>query len=40
MQCSKKEIESMPKGYLFREKWYIKDKGSDLEAEPPRIKIC
>ena len=31
----------IPKGYHFREKWYIKGgKGLDLWAEPPRIKIC
>ena len=24
------------KGYLFREKWYIKGKGLDLGVEPPR----
>ena len=33
-------IEGIRKGYLFREKWYIKRKGFDLEVEPPRINTC
>ena len=33
-------IEGIQKGYLFREKWYIKGKGLDLGAEPPCINIC
>ena len=33
-------IEGIRKGYLFREKWYIKGgKGLDLGAEPPCINI-
>ena len=28
------------KGYLFREKWYIKGKGLDFGTEPLRKKIC
>ena len=28
------------KGYLFREKWYIKGKRLDLGVEPPGINIC
>ena len=33
-------IEGIQKGYLFREKWYIKRKGFDLGVEPPRINTC
>ena len=33
-------IKSIQKGYLFREKWYIKGKGLDLGAKPPRKNIC
>ena len=28
-------VEGIRKGYLFREKWYIKGKGLDLGAAPP-----
>ena len=28
------------RGTLIREKWYIKGKGLDLGAEPPRLNIC
>ena len=35
-------IEGIQKEYLFREKWYIKDKGKglNLTVEPPSISIC
>ena len=33
-------IGGIRKGYLFREKWYIKRKGFDFEVEPPRINTC
>ena len=33
-------IKGIQKGYLFREKWYIKGKGLDLGAKPPRKNIC
>ena len=33
-------IEGIRRGYLFREKWYIKGKGMDRVVEPPRINIC
>lgn len=32
-------MEGTQKGYLFCQKWYIKGKGSDLGAEPSRIKF-
>lgn len=32
-------IEGTQKGYFFCQKWYIKGKGSDLGAEPSRIKF-
>ena len=32
--------DGIRKGYLFREKWYIKGKGLDFATEPLRIKIC
>ena len=32
-------IGCIRKGYLFREKWYIKCKGFDLEVEPPCIHL-
>ena len=28
-------IEGIRKGYLFREKWYVKGKGLDLGGPPP-----
>ena len=33
-------IEGIQKGYLFREKWYVKGKELDLGTEPLLINIC
>lgn len=30
---------SYTKGYLFCQKWCVKNKGLDLRAEPPGIKL-